>query len=123
MTNETRALALFAEGKTDSEVGRILGISAYRAKKLRPPVDEAEAAAEPDNDERWECAIKVPIGKAAEIFSRATETEKLAAFEQLEDQQKMDCVLTILQIRMDELLAPPAVPIPAPHVAEERGDC
>lgn len=111
MSLKTKAAALFAEGKTTSAVARILGISLYKAGKLKPSPDVSmEPAAEPDTD-RWEVGIKVPLAKAAEIFTRATEAEKMAAFEQLEDQQKMDCVLTILQVRMDALLAPPAVPI------------
>ena len=52
----------------------------------------------------------MPLAQAEEIFKRATDNEKLAAFRQLADQDKMDCVLTILQMRMNELLLVPSVP-------------
>ncbi len=120
-SDASRALELYGEGKSVSEVARILGVSPYKAKKLQPQLAPKETPAEkaPD-DERWELAIKVPLERAEEIFGKATDGEKLAAFRDLCDQDKMNCVMVILQARMDALLAPPTAPAAVTVPADEE---
>lgn len=124
MKDAERAAQLYGDGRTVAYVARMLGISHFKAKKLKPEASAKPAAEQETADERWELGIKVPLERAEEIWIRATDNEKLAAFRQLEDQDKMDCVLTILQLRMDELLVAPPVPffgpltLPVPDVKE-----
>ena len=99
MDNAAEAKTRFLAGQSVGEVAKALGISWYKAKKLKPdgtpaatPATRAQVVAEEEAPEGYEVTITVPTARFDELFATLTDVEKATAIQY------------ILQCRMDELL-------------------
>ncbi len=99
MDNAAEAKTRFLAGQSVGEVAKALGISWYKAKKLKPdgiqnakPGRRAQADAEEEAPEDYEVTITVPTARFDDLFAAFTDVEKATAIQY------------ILQCRMDEAL-------------------
>ncbi len=120
------AKPLFAEGKSVNAVAAKLEISWYDASKLKKayeaetapaaepeaeqPADEAtdepEAEADSDEDPGWDIPIRIPTDNLDAVFSTFSDEEKIGTFRSLGEDAKAEAIRTVLQARMDAMLAP-----------------
>lgn len=91
------ARPLFAAGKSVNAVAKELVISWYDADKLRKSC-EAELApevdAEAEGDGGWNLPINIPSNRADDLWAVFTLAEK------------MEAIRSVIQARMDAMLAP-----------------
>ena len=99
MDNAAEAKTRFLAGQSVGEVAKALGISWYKAKKLKPegtpdakPATRARTDAELETPQDYEVTITVPTARFDDLFAAFTDVEKATAIQY------------ILQCRMDELL-------------------
>lgn len=100
-----------AEGLSTNEVGRRLGISAYKAKKLRPPTDQEKpepATPETAEDRVWPIELEVPCGDLNKMIETLDCEDLHDAVMQMEDPDKAQILTFALQNRLRKLIETPA---------------
>jgi len=118
MIDKDKAAQLFAEGLGDTEVGRRLGISAWKAKKLRPPADQAKpepAAPDTAEDRVWPIELEVPYEDLDKMIETLGPEDLHDAVMQMEDPDKAQILTFALQNRLRKLIETPAQPDPEPR--------
>lgn len=94
-----KARPLFAEGKSTNAVAKELGITWNAAGLLREEISigyesKIDDASDVADDDDWDVTIRVPAGRANDIFATFTVAEK------------MDAISSVLQGRMNAALEP-----------------
>jgi hypothetical protein len=98
-TREEKAAELYAGGSSINAVAKELGISWYDAKKLKPVKEEAVVGGGEDPDEggNWDITLSTPTARLSDIFAEFSNAEKATA------------IATVLQARLDAILAPATI--------------
>jgi hypothetical protein len=118
MISKDKAAQLFAKGLSTNEIGRRLGISAYKAKQLKPQIDQAKpepAAPGTAEDRVWPIELEVPFGDLDKMIETLGPEDLHDAVMQMEDPDKAQILTFALQNRLRKLIETPAQPEPKPE--------
>jgi hypothetical protein len=111
MIDKDKAAALFADGASTAAVARALGISEYKAKKLKPETSQPETSQEepeavaPDTAEGlvWPIALEVPRGNLDRLIETLDPEDLQNAVMQMEGPDKAQILTFVLQNRIWKL--------------------
>ena len=115
MSDKDKAVALFADGASTAAVARALGISEYKAKKLKPETSQAEpeaAAPEMADGLVWPIALEVAQADLDNLVETLDPQDLHDAVMQMDDPDKAQILTFALQNRLRKLLEAPAQPKP-----------
>jgi hypothetical protein len=114
--NKETAARLFTEEQLSiAAVGRRLGISDYKAKKLKPVDGEADPEeAAPGEKELmvWPIALEVPCEDLDKMIGTVLPEEILEAVMELEPEDKAQIFTIVLQKRLEKLISEPSEATP-----------
>ena len=116
MTDKDKAAALFADGASTAAVARALGISEYKAKKLKPETSQPETSQEepeavaPDTAEGlgWPITLEVAQADLDNLVETLDRQDLHDAVMQMDDPDKAQILTFALQNRLRKLLEAPA---------------
>jgi len=111
MIDKDKAAALFADGASTAAVARALGISEYKAKKLKPETSQEEPeAVAPDTAEGlvWPIALEVAQADLGNLVETLDPQDLHDAVMQMDDPDKAQILTFALQNRLRKLLEAPA---------------